>query len=65
MGKGGPRMSNDHAVRVSLGEMLKLVEDGILVRNIEHDEDFGSYITQSNRLIVVLKNAQKAMETQP
>lgn len=47
-------------IRASLAEMLKLVEDGILVRNTANDEDFQTYITQSNRLVVVLKNAQTA-----
>lgn len=47
--------------RVALGKMLKLVEDGILVRNIANDDDFQTYLMQSNRLVVVLNEAQKVL----
>ena len=47
--------------RAALGQMLKLVEDGILVRNIKDDGDVNKYLEQSVRLAMVLKQAQEAL----
>lgn len=49
----------------ALGHMLKLVEDGVLVRNTKNDSDLNKYMTDSVRLVLVLKEAQEALKTPP
>lgn len=45
----------------SLGEMLKLVEDGVLVRNTKDDGNFAQFAIDSFRLARVLKEAQQSL----
>ena len=45
----------------SLGEMLKLVEDGVLVRNTKDDGNFAQFAIDSFRLARVLKEAQQTL----
>lgn len=46
---------------MALGQMLKLVEDGVLVRNIQDDGNMTAFVEQSARLARVLKQAQEAL----
>ena len=55
--QGGAR---EHSLATALGKILKLVEDGILVRNADGDEDFACYMKQSMRMVEVLKEAQES-----
>jgi hypothetical protein len=50
--------------RFCLAAMLRLVEDGILVRNTRDDDDFMKFMRDSVRLTQVLKDAQEALATQ-
>jgi hypothetical protein len=45
----------------ALRSLFALVEDGILVRNTSKDDDYGSFLTEANRLVVVLIEAKKAL----
>jgi hypothetical protein len=51
-----------HRTRAALGQLLRLVEDGVLVRNAEGDEDFAKYMRQSTTLVLALKQAQEVLE---
>lgn len=46
---------------IALGQLLKLVEDGVLVRNTKDDGDFNSYLRQSVKLSTVLHDAQDSL----
>ena len=48
--------------RIALAQLLKLVEDGVLVRNTRDDGDFIKYMRQSTDLILALKQAQEVLE---
>jgi hypothetical protein len=48
--------------KAALGQMLKLVEDGVLVRNIKDDGSITAFVEQSTRLANVLKQAQEALK---
>ena len=48
--------------RIALATLLKLVEDGVLVRNTANDGDPLKYMRQSTDLILALKQAQDVME---
>ena len=50
-----------HALRTSLGQMLKLIEDGILVRSTANDGNTLRYLKDSTRLIAVIKTAQEIL----
>jgi len=50
-----------HPAKAALGHMLKLVEDGILVRNTKDDGSMTTFVEQSARLTRVLKQAQEAL----
>jgi hypothetical protein len=54
-------VQQSHAARSALGEMLKLVEDGVLVRTTKDDGSMGEFVGQSVRLTRVLKQAQEAL----
>lgn len=54
----------EHRLRASLGEIMQLVETGVLVRNTKDDGDFPKYAAQSFKLCAVLKAAQIAMSEQ-
>ena len=41
-----------------VGRFMKLIEDGILVRNTSHDDDFSRYLRDSTRLVQLLKDAE-------
>ncbi|HEX3156822.1 MAG TPA: hypothetical protein VHV32_19490 [Candidatus Angelobacter sp.] len=47
--------------KAALGHMLKLVEDGVLVRNTKDDGNMTAFVEQSVRLTRVLKQAQEAL----
>lgn len=47
--------------KAALGQMLKLVEDGVLVRNTKEDDSMTAFVEQSHRLTNVLKQAQEAL----
>ena len=47
--------------RYALGEMLRLVEDGILVRSTKDDRDFMTFMQQSARLTRILREAQDVL----
>lgn len=47
--------------KTALGHMLKLVEDGVLVRNVKDDGNMTAFVEQSVRLTRVLKEAQEAL----
>ena len=48
--------------RIALAQLLRLVEDGVLVRNTARDHDFMVYIQQSTNLVLALKQAQEVLE---
>jgi hypothetical protein len=54
-------IQQSHKARSSLGEMLKLVEDGVLVRNTKDDGNMTAFVEQSVRLARVLTQAQQAL----
>lgn len=47
--------------KAALGHMLKLVEDGVLVRNTADDGDMTKFVEQSARLARVLTQAQESL----
>jgi heme A synthase len=55
-------VEQSHRARSSLGQMLKLIEDGILVRNTKDDGKMTDFVEQSIRLTTVLKAAQEALK---
>jgi hypothetical protein len=55
-------VQQSHKARSALGQMLKLVEDGILVRNTKDDGKMTDFIEQSVRLTSALKAAQEALK---
>ncbi len=54
-------VQQSHKARTALGEMLKLVEDRILVLNT--NADMGAYHSHSQQLGEVLKKSQEALQT--
>ena len=44
-----------------VGQFMKLVEDGVLVRNTAYDDDFMRYLRDSQRLVETLKAAQELL----
>lgn len=51
-----------HRTRVALGQLLRLVEEGVLVRNTDNDGDLMKYMRQSTTLVLALKQAQEVLE---
>ena len=47
--------------RIALASLLKLVEDGVLVRNTANDGDLMKYMRQSTDLTLALKQAQEVL----
>ncbi len=47
--------------RIALATIMRLVEDGILVRNTKQDADPVSYMRQSTDLILALQQAQEVL----
>jgi hypothetical protein len=47
--------------RIALAVLMKLVEDGVLVRNVSNDGDLMKYMRQSTDLILALKQAQEVL----
>lgn len=47
--------------RISLATLMKLVEDGVLVRNIKGDADPVIYMRQATTLVMALKQAQEVL----
>lgn len=50
-----------HETRIALAGILKLIEDGVLVRNTADDGDPAKYLNQAIHLARVLKNAQEIL----
>ena len=59
------RVEQLRRTRIALATIMRLVEDGVLVRNTKIDDDFTAYMRQSTTLVVALKMAQEilAVET--
>jgi len=51
--------------RIALAQLMRLVEDGVLVRNINNDRDIKKYLYDSTILVMALKQAQDALELEP
>jgi len=51
--------------RESLIEVLALIDDQVLVRNIEQDDDVSAFTKQSLRIVLVLKKAVALRDKQP
>ena len=49
-------------LRISLAMLLKLIEDGVLVRNISDDGDPVQYMRQSTTLVLALQQAQEVLQ---
>jgi uncharacterized radical SAM superfamily Fe-S cluster-containing enzyme len=47
--------------RITLASLMKLVKDGVLVRNTAHDGDPAAYMKMSIELVSVLKAAQEIL----
>jgi len=43
-------------------EVMKLIDDGILIRNIDNDGDFMAFVKQGIQLTQILKSAQEILE---
>jgi hypothetical protein len=48
--------------RVALAQLMRLIEGGVLVRNISNDLDIVKYMRDSTALVLALKQAQDALE---
>ena len=49
-------------LRIALATLIKLVEDGVLVRNIANDDDPIQYMRQSTTLVLALQQAQEVLQ---
>lgn len=47
--------------RIALAQLLKLVEDGVLVRDTKDDGDFSKFLQRSLYLTRALKEAQEVL----
>ena len=47
--------------RIALFELLKMIEDGVLVRNTKDDADPVKYMRQSTDLILAINQAHEIM----
>ena len=47
----------------ALSAVLKLLDDGVLVRNTDNDHDVMAFMRQSMRITQILKAAQDALES--
>jgi hypothetical protein len=48
--------------RIALAQLMRLIEEGVLVRNISSDLDIVKYMRDSTTLVLALKQAQDALE---
>lgn len=48
-----------------LGELLRMIEDGALVRNTRNDDDLMVYVRESAHLASILKQVQQALDGVP
>ncbi len=55
-------MGRNKTTLTVLGEVMKLIDEGILVRNTKDDADFKKFLEQGIRIVRVLKSAQEALE---
>lgn len=46
----------------ALGDVMKLIDEGLLVRDIKEDGNFAVFMRQSIRIVRVLKRAQDIVE---
>jgi len=46
----------------ALADIMKLVDEGIIVRNTSCDGDFQAYVMNANRLVVALSKGEKAIK---
>jgi hypothetical protein len=51
-----------HRTKATLGHLMKLIEDGVLVRNVENDGDYIKYMRQSTELVLVLRQAAEVLK---
>ncbi len=57
-----PAKSAKDATRQALSGVMKLIEDGDLVRNIENDGDVMTYMKQGLRIALALQLAEQALD---
>jgi hypothetical protein len=48
--------------RIALAQLMRLIEGGVLVRNVHNDGDIVQYMRDSTTLALALKQAQDALE---
>ncbi len=60
MGNTDRHKAND-TTRQALSNVMKLIEDGDLVRNIENDGDVMKFMKQGLRIALALKQAENAL----
>ena len=48
-------------MKEALVELMKLIEDNVLVRNTDNDGDHDAFVTQGLRIVKVLQQAQAAI----
>ncbi len=53
--------NNEIALVNALKEVIGLIDDQVLVRNTDKDEDIMAFVRQATRITSVLKNAQQTI----
>ena len=57
-------MGENKTILILLKEVMKLIDDGILVRNTENDGEYSVYLKQGLRLVGTLKSIQEVLESE-
>jgi hypothetical protein len=54
-------MANEKLIK-AVDDLLDLIEEGVLVRDISHDDDFSYYTKQALRIVNVLSDVTKEIK---